>query len=288
MLLCIIRNVKCLVKVCKRSAVSRRWCGTHYAKFLRAGLFKIGPQGRPVTPSLVSTKSQSEIAQEMGVSRQRVHQMMHKEAHRARALVGAAVKAGTLVRPDRCQRCGELRSVQGHHDDYGEPLAVQWLCSECHSIVHPHHPYSKNKTLGRKLKAEAQLKRRVEWASQVNNAPLIKAIRNKTKALRLSLEMVDLSSVRISGSLCALRSLTVRANGNVQLRPVAVNGHDFVLLYERRSDQWMVMPARECPKKETGFALNEPEAEHRGGKRYKHHYRNYFEAWNLLIKESKA
>lgn len=59
-----------------------------------------------------------------------------------------ALKAGALVRPDLCPRCGKpplpvktgrvLRpgSIHAHHPDYAEPLLVVWLCRTCHHAEH--------------------------------------------------------------------------------------------------------------------------------------------------------
>lgn len=51
-----------------------------------------------------------------------------------------AIRTGRLVRPDACEDCGRKPGVnsrgrsliQGHHDDYAEPLIVRWLCVGCH------------------------------------------------------------------------------------------------------------------------------------------------------------
>lgn len=58
--------------------------------------------------------------------------------------VHRAIKAGRLVRPDRCERCGEDPGkakdgrplVQAHHEDYSRPLEVRWLCTLCHALEH--------------------------------------------------------------------------------------------------------------------------------------------------------
>lgn len=49
-------------------------------------------------------------------------------------LVSAAEKAGILVRPDRCQVCGQKpdKRLEAHHEDYSKPLAVIWCCTACH------------------------------------------------------------------------------------------------------------------------------------------------------------
>lgn len=56
------------------------------------------------------------------------------EAIRARQVLNAAVKAGKLTRLP-CEKCSNPKS-QGHHDDYGQPLVVRWLCAMCHQREH--------------------------------------------------------------------------------------------------------------------------------------------------------
>jgi len=47
-------------------------------------------------------------------------------------LLNAAVKSGKVIKPTICSKCGKLRKVTAHHDDYSKPLQVKWLCYECH------------------------------------------------------------------------------------------------------------------------------------------------------------
>jgi hypothetical protein len=62
------------------------------------------------------------------------------EGQLAHTLVKAAVRAGTLVRPARCEQCGKVqRGLHGHHEDYGKPLEVIWLCNTCHLLRHGNH-----------------------------------------------------------------------------------------------------------------------------------------------------
>lgn len=44
-----------------------------------------------------------------------------------------AIKVGKLVRQP-CQ-CGNTKT-DAHHDDYYKPLAVRWLCRQCHAAEH--------------------------------------------------------------------------------------------------------------------------------------------------------
>lgn len=47
-----------------------------------------------------------------------------------------ALRAGKLVKPDACPRCGKKGRVDGHHKDYAKPLEVDWLCRACHVAEH--------------------------------------------------------------------------------------------------------------------------------------------------------
>lgn len=55
-------------------------------------------------------------------------------AHRKVAL---ALKKNLLTRQP-CEVCGDARS-QAHHDDYGKPLEVRWLCGPHHAEWHRHN-----------------------------------------------------------------------------------------------------------------------------------------------------
>jgi hypothetical protein len=61
----------------------------------------------------------------------------------AQCAVRSAVRYGTLSKPDRCQRCGQVaepREIHGHHHDYDKPLEVEWLCRACHDEAHGRVP----------------------------------------------------------------------------------------------------------------------------------------------------
>lgn len=63
--------------------------------------------------------------------------MTPAERNSARAKFQAAVRSGRLVRPTTCQRCRKSgRKIHGHHNDYCQPFAVEWLCQKCHTQVH--------------------------------------------------------------------------------------------------------------------------------------------------------
>lgn len=76
----------------------------------------------------------------------------YPERQRARSLVFTALRNGTLIRPDRCERCGVKCVPEASHDDYSIPLLVEWLCRQCHVIkdrptsCHAGHPFDEANT----------------------------------------------------------------------------------------------------------------------------------------------
>lgn len=46
-----------------------------------------------------------------------------------------AIKAGELVRPDSCEKCGKVGKTNAHHDDYRKMFDVRWLCYSCHGKI---------------------------------------------------------------------------------------------------------------------------------------------------------
>ncbi len=61
----------------------------------------------------------------------------HKED--ARQAVRIAIKSGKLVAPLWCQRCRSVTDLEAHHNDYSQPLDVEWLCTTCHGLEHREH-----------------------------------------------------------------------------------------------------------------------------------------------------
>lgn len=48
-------------------------------------------------------------------------------------LVHAAVAAGVITRPGKCQICGNDKDrIEAHHEDYSKPLEIIWCCPKCH------------------------------------------------------------------------------------------------------------------------------------------------------------
>lgn len=57
------------------------------------------------------------------------------EKVRAHSAVARAIRSGRLVRGP-CEKCGTTEAIHAHHDDYGKPLEVRWLCPAHHSYTH--------------------------------------------------------------------------------------------------------------------------------------------------------
>jgi hypothetical protein len=65
---------------------------------------------------------------------QRRQREQYPERFHARYLVNNAIRYGRLSRGD-CEVCGSPLT-QAHHDDYGQPMSVRWLCSQHHYELH--------------------------------------------------------------------------------------------------------------------------------------------------------
>jgi ribosomal protein S27AE len=80
------------------------------------------------------------IGSQLGVSRQRIEQMIRPDRSRARQSTRYAIKTGKLTVPETC-RCGS-RDLEAHHHDYSKPLEVEWLCGDCHLEAHEGRLYA--------------------------------------------------------------------------------------------------------------------------------------------------
>jgi hypothetical protein len=57
----------------------------------------------------------------------------------AHQMLTLAIAHGDLIPSKYCYDCGRVagdRQLHGHHEDYGRPLEVVWLCSSCHRKRH--------------------------------------------------------------------------------------------------------------------------------------------------------
>jgi hypothetical protein len=60
----------------------------------------------------------------------------YKKKLRVRHAVKLAIKSGRLIKPKKCQICGEEKPLEAHHLNYEHPLDVQWFCRKCHWKIH--------------------------------------------------------------------------------------------------------------------------------------------------------
>jgi len=51
-------------------------------------------------------------------------------------ITGNAIRDGRLIKPKNCSECTSVEKIEGHHDDYTNPLNVRWLCNKCHRKWH--------------------------------------------------------------------------------------------------------------------------------------------------------
>lgn len=96
----------------------------------------------------------AEIGQRLGLSESQVHALASQARRdgwdlprrrspqgeltrdQSRGKFRQALRDGVIRRPVRCEGCGELGPVEGHHHDYQRPLYVSWLCPVCHGAQH--------------------------------------------------------------------------------------------------------------------------------------------------------
>lgn len=60
----------------------------------------------------------------------------YRERWNARILLRYHVKVGNVIKPLKCEKCGEKKPLQAHHEDYSKALEVNWYCTGCHADRH--------------------------------------------------------------------------------------------------------------------------------------------------------
>lgn len=69
-------------------------------------------------------------------ARERQHLRKKDARTAARDVLNRAVRSGNMIRPSVCSSCQRTGRITAHHADYSKPLAVEWLCYECHGRLH--------------------------------------------------------------------------------------------------------------------------------------------------------
>lgn len=57
----------------------------------------------------------------------------------AHVITRNAIRDGKLIQASNCSVCNSTEKIEGHHDDYTQPLLVRWLCEKCHKEWHRHN-----------------------------------------------------------------------------------------------------------------------------------------------------
>lgn len=82
-------------------------------------------------------KSKSQERRKNDTLRTKKWREQNREKANAWSAVGNALIRGDLVKPTCCETCGVCNMrIHAHHEDYSQPLQVQWLCHECHMNLH--------------------------------------------------------------------------------------------------------------------------------------------------------
>ena len=57
------------------------------------------------------------------------------EKFSAHSAINNAIRSKRIEKK-KCEKCGRVDNVHGHHDDYSKKLDVKWLCATCHLKLH--------------------------------------------------------------------------------------------------------------------------------------------------------
>lgn len=95
-----------------------------------------------IAANLTRSREESAVAQrkEYRKSGSWKESQKNSDSKRDRAKVAARNKVKYEVKMGRlekkpCGKCGEAEA-EAHHEDYGKPLEVEWLCRKCHVEHH--------------------------------------------------------------------------------------------------------------------------------------------------------
>lgn len=94
------------------------------------------PYCRPCATAKVNEWLQRPGRREMLYAATNASKARYPEKEAARRLFREAVRVGRLA-PGPCEVGTDCRGkIAGHHDDYGRPLDVRWLCRKHHEQLH--------------------------------------------------------------------------------------------------------------------------------------------------------
>jgi len=61
-----------------------------------------------------------------------LYRQRYPDRLKANNAINNSIRSGLIVKPNRCELCGDHCRPDGHHEDYKQPLSVIWLCRRCH------------------------------------------------------------------------------------------------------------------------------------------------------------
>lgn len=106
-------------------------------RVLRSDHYRNYDKARSLRPDRVEARQKRNASTAGFVDRSiasQKHKLERPQQYRANYAVTNAIRDGRLVRGS-CEVCGSAK-VHAHHDDYGKPLVVRWLCRRHHREHH--------------------------------------------------------------------------------------------------------------------------------------------------------
>src|ERR1700733_4138728 len=85
-------------------------------------------------PSFESERAKSPHSRAKSDARAERWKTDHPEGYRATKMTHNAVRSGVLTRGP-CDGCGTDKNVCAFHDDYADPLVVNWRCRRCQGAM---------------------------------------------------------------------------------------------------------------------------------------------------------
>jgi DNA-directed RNA polymerase subunit RPC12/RpoP len=97
-------------------------------------------RNRRIREEAATGRTYQEIADQFGISRQRVDQIIKPRRHNVRRGTNRKIENGQIKRPRRCPVCETRGPVEAHHPDYTKPDYIEWRCVRCHKAEHRGDP----------------------------------------------------------------------------------------------------------------------------------------------------
>lgn len=82
------------------------------------------------------TKQYYKLHRSQWILRNKQYRRKYRDKFLARDILNHAVAAKKIVKPNICEHCTKIASrIEGHHQNYANPLDVNWVCPPCHAIL---------------------------------------------------------------------------------------------------------------------------------------------------------